>query len=224
MPSTEHRTQDARMEKRTYHDNFAEGRKVIKHLQDSTTALLDLTNCTEKQQEAAKAVLKERARIKVRSTLKRDRAIRELKAELGELQPVYFTYIHACDLHVCPAVTIQGKDMNEQELEELKQRLQKMLDHQLLMSNRRLQQKSMSKLTKATALVKAADGIKSNPVLQSALAEKGNCTYTMLGNMNSKSNQVDREIRGNVNRKFSGVASDEDCKAVGILLALYLRK
>ena len=169
-------------------------------------------------------MLKERARIKVRSTLKRDRAIRELKAELGELQPVYFTYIHACDLHVCPAVTIQGKDMNEQELEELKQRLQKMLDHhQLLMSNRRLQQ-SMSKLTKATALVKAADGIKSNPVLQSALAEKDNCAYTMLGNMNSKSNQVDREIRGNVNRKFSGVASDEDCKAVGILLALYLRK
>ena len=110
--------------------------------------------------------------------------------------------------------------MTEQEVEELKQRLQKMLDHQLLMSNRRLQQ-SMSKLTKATALVKAADGIKSNPVLQSALAEKGNCTYTMLGNMNSMSNQVDNEIRQNVNRKFSGVASDEDCKkTVGILLTL----
>ena len=109
--------------------------------------------------------------------------------------------------------------MDEQEVEELKQRLAKMLDNQLLMANRRLQQ-SMSKLTKATALVKAADGVKSDPVLQSALAEKGNCTYTMLGNLNSLSNPVQTEIRGNVNRKFSGVASDEDCQKVGILLTL----
>lgn len=111
--------------------------------------------------------------------------------------------------------------MTEQEVKELKQRLAKMLDTQLLMANRRLQQ-SMPTLTKATALVKAADGIKSNPVLQTALAKSSNCAYTMLGNLNSNSNQVDREIRSNVNRnKFSGVASDEDCKAVGILLSLY---
>ena len=115
--------------------------------------------------------------------------------------------------------------MDKQEMGELKQQLAKMLDTKLLMRNRRLQQ-SMSKLTKATALVKAADGVKANPVLQSALAEKGNCAYTMLGNFNSKSNQVDREIRGNVDRKFTNVASDEDCKMVGILLtlALYHRK
>ena len=76
-----------------------------KGLQDSTTALLDLTNCTEKQQEAVKAVLKERARIKVRSTLKRDRAIRELKAELGELQPVYyFTYFSTHNGVICMCV------------------------------------------------------------------------------------------------------------------------
>ena len=104
-----------------------------------------------------------------------------------------------------PIVSIgQGEGIDKQEMGELKQQLAKMLDTKLLMRNRRLQQ-SMSKLTKATAVVKAADGVKANPVLQSALAEKDNCAYTMLGNLNSMSNQVDREIRSNVNRKSSVV-------------------
>ena len=45
--------------------------------------------------------------------------------------------------------------MDEQEVEELKQRLQKMLDNQLLMANRRLQQ-SISKLTGLVVVLVAA--------------------------------------------------------------------